>query len=114
VFGAEADLNADTNTPAVQALAERIAALALSRLDELVALTTRLLDDESYTLGAKEKLALAAYASRFFEGFEDDVATEILDQTRVSRSRSPRARRTSTSARTPGQADREEARPWRA
>jgi hypothetical protein len=80
----EAGLDVGVDTTAVRTLAERIASLALARLAELVAVTTSLLDDESYTLGAKEKLALTVYASRFFEGFEDDVVTEIRAQVRVS------------------------------
>jgi len=80
----EAGFDVGVDTTTVQTLAERIASLALARLAELVAVTASLLDDESYTLGAKERLALAAYASRFFEGFEDDVATEIRAQVRVS------------------------------
>ena len=81
----EARFGGDVGSIAVQALAERIGTLARARLTELVSVTTSLLDSyDSDPLTADVKHALAAYASRFFEGFEDDVVAQILDHIRVS------------------------------
>jgi hypothetical protein len=82
----DAGVGGDVGSIAVRALAERIATLARTRLTELVSVTTSLLDnDDGDPLSADVKHALAAYASRFFEGFEDDVVAQILDHIRVSR-----------------------------
>jgi hypothetical protein len=80
----EARFDSDVGTVAVRPLAERIATLARTRLDELIDVTTGLLDDESDPLGEEVKRALGTYASRFFEGFEEDVAAEIVEHIRVS------------------------------
>ena len=76
--------DSDVGTIAVQALAERISTLAHTRLANLVGATTDLLDDDdSVPLSPEVKGALTAYASRFFEDFETDVAAEILEYVRA-------------------------------
>jgi hypothetical protein len=76
----EARLEGDVDFIEVQVLAERIATLARARLADLVMLTTTLLDnDETDPLTAEVKQAVAAYATKFFDGFEADVVLEIRD-----------------------------------
>jgi hypothetical protein len=80
----EARFDSSACTTAVQALASRIATLAHARLARLIAETTTLLDDENDPLDPQVKHALVTYASRFFQGFENDVLMEILDHIHVS------------------------------